>query len=111
FDPAEAGFRVKTTETIQKNGYLARYISVPEHFGTHIDAPAHFAKGLWTVDQIPPERLGAPLGVLDVSAKTKNPPDYQISVEDIADWEKAHAHIPPAAVVIVRTGWESRWGS
>ena len=25
-----------------------------EHFSTHIDAPAHFSKDGWTVDQIPP---------------------------------------------------------
>src|SRR5258708_3936182 len=66
FDPAEAGFQAKTLQTIEKDGYLARYISLPEHFGTHIDAPAHFARGLWTVDQIPPERLVAPLVVIDV---------------------------------------------
>jgi kynurenine formamidase len=83
----------------------------PEQFGTRIDAPAHFARGLWTVDQIPTERLIAPLVVLDVSANTANQPDYQISVEDIAKWEQAHDQIPSGAVVIARTGWGSRWNS
>ena len=46
--------------------------------GTRIDAPARFAKSLWTVDQIPAERLIAPLVVLDVSQKTQQNPDYQI---------------------------------
>jgi kynurenine formamidase len=112
FDPSElADYKVTTDTTIEKDHYFSRKISLPEHFGTHIDAPAHFARGLWTVDQIPPERLVAPLAVIDVRAKVKDNPDYRVSVEDIADWEQEHGHIPPASVVIVRTGWESRWDS
>jgi len=112
YDLAEsADYQVKTIATIEKNKYFARKISLPEHYGTHIDAPAHFARGLWTVDQIPPERLIAPLAVLDVSAKVASDPDYRVSMEDIAEWEKVHGHIPDYAVVMVRTGWESRWNS
>src|SRR5262249_18873368 len=36
-------FEAKTSATIEKDGYFSREISLPEHFGTHIDAPAHFA--------------------------------------------------------------------
>lgn len=111
FDPSEDGYHVKTLQTIEKDQYFARYISLPEHFGTHIDAPAHFARGLWTVDQIPPERLVAPLVVLDLREGVKGNPDYQVSVEDIARWEHTHSQIPMAAVVIVRTGWDARWNS
>ncbi len=85
--------------------------STPEQFGTRIDAPAHFSRALWTVDQIPTERLIAPLVVLDVTANTENHADYQISVEDIANWEHAHSQIPLGSVVIARTGWDSRWNS
>ena len=54
-------------------------------FGTRIEAPAYFAPGLWTIDQIPGGRLIAPLVVLDVRTSAANHPDYQISVEDIAE--------------------------
>jgi kynurenine formamidase len=104
-------YQVKTVATIEKDQYFARNISLPEHFGTHIDAPAHFARGLWTVDQIPVERLMAPLVVLDVSTKAKQNPDYQVSVEDIAAWEHANAEMPQGAVVVARTGWDARWSS
>lgn len=107
----KSNYQVKTVATIAKDKYFARNISLPEHFGTHIDAPAHFARGLWTVDQIPPERLIAPLVVLDVSGKVKNNSDYLISVEDIANWEQTHGQIPLGAVVMARTGWDSRWDS
>jgi len=85
--------------------------SSPDLLGTRIDAPAHFANTLWTVDQIPTERLIAPLVVLDVSANVENHADYEISVEDIAKWEQLHNQIPLGSVVIARTGWDSRWHS
>jgi kynurenine formamidase len=112
YNPEEASaYRAQTVATIDKDKYFARNVSLPEHFGTHIDAPAHFARGLWTVDQIPPERLIAPLVVLDVRAGANSNPDYQISVADIAAWEKVNGQIPLGAVVMARTGWDSRWNS
>jgi kynurenine formamidase len=104
-------YQVKTAATLAKNGYFLREFCVPEHFGTHLDAPAHFAEGLWTVDQIPPERLVSPLVVIDVIAKANGNADYQIAVEDVAAWERVHGEIPPNAVVIANTGWNSRWNS
>jgi len=108
---AKPVFRTRTVATIQKDHYFAREVSLPEHFGTHLDAPAHFISGLWTVDQIPAERLVAAMAVIDVSAKVKTDPDYQFSVQDIADWEHAHGHIPQGAVVMLHTGWDTRWSS
>ncbi|HZQ70497.1 MAG TPA: cyclase family protein [Terriglobales bacterium] len=78
---------------------------------TRIEAPAHYARGLWTLDQIPPERLIAPLIILDVTTKADADPDYELSVTDIAQWEKANGQIPLGAIIMVRTGWASRWNS
>jgi len=78
---------------------------------TNIDAPAHLVRGMWTVDQIPPERLIAPLSVLDVTAQVRRNSDYEVSVEDIAQWEQIHGEIPPGSVVVARTGWGTRWDS
>jgi len=107
----EPAYQAKTVATIEKDHYFARTVSLPEHFGTHIDAPAHFVRGLWTVDQIPPERLVAPVVVLDVSASVKSNPDYRLSVEDVASWEQANGPIPPGTIVLARTGWDARWNS
>lgn len=90
---------------------FAREILSPENYGTHLVAPAHFQHGLWTVDQIPAERLVAPLVILNVRSKAKYDPNYQISVNDVADWEQVHGQIPQGAVVFANTGWESRWNS
>ena len=76
--------------------------------GTSIIAPSQIASNLWSVDKIPPERLIAPLVVLDVSSSVKKDPSYQVSVQDIANWEKGNGQIPLGSIVMARTGWESQ---
>ncbi len=108
---AKSPYQTRTVSDLQKDGYFAREISLPEHFATHVDAPAHFARGAWTVDQIPAERLVRPLVVIDERKEAQANPDHQLSVDDIANWEQANGHIPPGAVVMLHTGWDSRWYS
>ncbi len=82
-----------------------------KEFPTTINAPAHLYPGLWTVDQIPSDRLIARLVVLDVQRAVQSNPDYEVGVDDIISWEKAHGKIPLGAVIIARTGWDYRWSS
>jgi kynurenine formamidase len=104
-------FEAKQLGRLEKDGYFSRTISLPEHFSTHIDAPAHFAAGRWTVDQIPAQRLVAPLVVLDVRGKVAQNVDYRVTPDDVALWEQANGPIPAGAVVMAYTGWDSRWNS
>jgi kynurenine formamidase len=103
--------RVEAAATYEKNGYMARTITVPEQGGPHVDAPAYFIQGRWTTDQIPAERLVRPLAVIDVTEKVRTDPDYKVTMSDIADWEKTNGHIALGAVVLARTGWDERWAS
>lgn len=89
--------------------YAANVLSTPEHGGTHLDAPIHFAEGKWTTDQVPLEKLLGPAAVIDISAPAAADPDYRLSVADIKDWEKQHGAIPKGAIVMVRTGWGKRY--
>jgi kynurenine formamidase len=70
---------------------------------TRMEAPASFDRGLWTIDQIPAQRLVAPLVVFDVRKNMNQNPDYEVSVEDISSWEKIHGEIPLGSVVMVLT--------
>jgi hypothetical protein len=49
--------------------YAANSLCTPEHGGTHMDAPNHFAKDGKTVDQIPVRQLIAPAVVIDRAGK------------------------------------------
>jgi len=85
----------------------ANRFSAPEHGGTHLDAPAHFAREGATVDRIDPYRLIGPAVVVDVSARME--PDSRVRVEDFQVWEAHHGRMPDRAVVLIRTGWSDRW--
>ncbi len=89
--------------------YAANSFCTPEHGGTHLDAPVHFAKGGKTADQVPLRQLIAPAIVIDVVAKASADSDYRLSMEDLRGWEKKHATIPSGAIVLLRTGWGKRW--
>jgi kynurenine formamidase len=102
---------IENAASYEKNGYMARTVTVAEQGGTHVDAPAYFIKGRWTTDQIPSERLVRPLAIIDVSAKARFNPDYRVTLEDIGVWEKAHGHVAFGSVVLARTGWDERWVS
>ena len=85
--------------------YEAYNFCAAEHGGTHLDAPVHFARGKWTTDEIPPDRLSGEAVVIDVSEKASRDADYQISTADIQDWEKTNGTIPADAILLFRTGY------
>lgn len=87
--------------------YEAFNFCAAEHGGTHLDAPVHFAKGKWTTDQIPLDRLTGEAVVIDVSANALKNPDYQVSVADMEAWEKTNGNIPADAILLFRTGYGS----
>lgn len=89
--------------------YEANNFETAEHGGTHIDAPVHFARGGWTVDAIPLDRLVAPGVRVDLSAKTRDHPDYRFTARDFLQWEQSHGRIEPGTIVLVYTGFEQFW--
>jgi kynurenine formamidase len=89
--------------------YAANKFSTAEHGGTHIDAPVHFASGRQSVDQIPLERLVGAVVVIDVSEQSAKVADYQVTADDLQKWEREHGQIPRDAIVLLRTGFSSRW--
>ena len=102
-------FEAKVVATPEKDGYFARSFWMLEHYGTHMDAPAHFPPGKEFLDQIPVEHLFAPAVVIDVREEVAKDPDYRLRVMRLEKWEAVHGRIPAGAVVLLRTGWSSRW--
>jgi kynurenine formamidase len=102
-------FEARSNATIEKNGYFTRSFWMLEHYGTHLDAPAHFPPGQLTVDQIPPGQFFGPAVVLDVQAESATNADYVVPAAKVERWEGRHGRIPAGAIVVLRTGWSSRW--
>ena len=93
------------------SGFYAHSFTHVGQWGTHVDPPAHFVKGLRTVDQISVKEMILPLVVIDVHEKAAANPDYTITMEDVRDWEKRHGPVPEGAFVAMRTDWSKRWPS
>lgn len=90
--------------------YSSYEFSTPEHGGTHLDAPIHFGEGKQTADAIPLNRLVARAVVIDVSAKASADRDYLLTPDDVTAFEAQHGQIAEGTIVLLRTGWSSRWG-
>ncbi len=104
-------FELHTIATLDKDGVLSKAFSMPEHLGTHLDAPNHFEPDRPSVDQIPLQRLVAPAVKLDVAPAVSADPDYLISVDDIHRFEKFLGRIPDGAAVLAYTGWSQYWSN
>jgi kynurenine formamidase len=86
-----------------------------EHTGTHFDAPIHWVTGRDlqenACDTIPARRFVGPAAVLDISAEVEQNPDFLVTPERIASWEREHGRLPAGAWVLLRTGWSRRTGA
>lgn len=91
------------------SGYRLHKFEMGENTGTHVDAPSHFAKGKNSLADIPASDWVAPVVVLDVSAKVANNASYEITPDDITQWEAKHGKIPAGSVVLAHTGWSDKF--
>jgi kynurenine formamidase len=87
--------------------YSSYSLSSAEHGGTHLDAPIHFAEGGLSNDRIPLSGLIGPAAVVDVSDRAG--PDYLVTVDDLTSWEAQYGPFPNGGMLMLRTGWASRW--
>ena len=102
-------FELKTIATLENDGVLSKVITLPEHLGTHIDAPNHFENNQPDVSSLTPEELWGPGVLIDITVQAEQNADYMLSLNDVLTWEKAHGAIPQGAIVLLNTGWGRFW--
>jgi kynurenine formamidase len=90
-------------------GFFAEIYTHVGQWGTHVDPPAHFIRGLRTVDQITLQEMILPLVVIDVHEESAKNPDYTLSLDRVKKWETDHGPIPMGAFVAMRTDWSKKW--
>jgi kynurenine formamidase len=112
--PTEQDFKLIVQHAADTAGgyyYSSNRVELPEHGGTHIDAPIHFSKGKQTLDQIPVEQLigtGIRIDVMEPCARNR---DYRVAISDFQRWEVKHGRIPNGAIVLLNTGYTRFWPS
>lgn len=89
--------------------YSAYTVCTPEHGGTHLDAPIHFAKDGRPTHEMPLEQLISPGVVIDVSEKAAGDKDYRLTADDVEAFEVEHGRIEAGTIVLMRTGWDRFW--
>ena len=62
----------------------------PGQFGTHIDYPGHFIQNARLAKDFNISDTILPLVVIDLSEKVKENNDYEISIEDILEFEEKY---------------------
>jgi len=111
--PTEKPFHLEKLFAGETEGgyyYASNKFCTPEHGGTHMDAPIHFAEGRRTADQVPLSSLIGPAVVVDVRAQAAADADYRLALADLQAWEAKHGRIPAGAIVLMNSGWGARWG-
>ncbi len=86
-----------------------RQILMPEHCGTHLDAPRHFDPSGLTTAELPLSRCVLPGHLLDFSDKG---PGDALSIADFEAAEEASGQrISPGSAVVAWTGADRDWGT
>jgi kynurenine formamidase len=86
-------------------------VSMSDHSGTHVDAPAHFISSSRpeahiTIDQIPVERFLA--RGCKINCRNLQQGEY-VSRTLLAEWERRRGELRAGDIVLFDFGWASRW--
>lgn len=109
--PGYKPVQIRARFSIATDGFAANEVTLDEHTGTHVDAPAHFVPGGVSAGRLPVDRLVAPLVVLRISDRAARDPDTLVTTNDILEWEKRYGRIPTGALVTMHAGWDTRIGN
>ena len=93
--------RLEQANTVARDGFAEKRISMFSHTGTHIDAPAHMLEGAPTLDRLDVAHFVGTACVLDVSGRTAIEP---------SQLEAQAALVEGCAFVLFHTGWSRYWG-
>jgi kynurenine formamidase len=96
--------------TYEKDGFEATHYDLStDQLGTQLDPPAHWNPYYPAIDELPATYTIRPLVVIPIQDKVAKDPGYQMSVDDIRDWEKRNGKIPEGSVVFIRSDWSKQW--
>ena len=109
--PGDPPVRLDAHSRIESEGYFLRRITLGEHSGTHMNAPASFYPDGITIDQYEPESFIAQAVVLDMRRPSGEDPDYLLAVEEVESWERTYGAIAEGSVVLLHTGYQRYWNS
>jgi kynurenine formamidase len=109
FWPGGVPFKKEVIVNYDNGGYLLHKFTMGENTGTHVDAPAHFIKGNLVIDKLPINQLILPIVVIDMKSQARKNPDYELSAQDVLNWESKNGLIPANSLVALNSGWHAKF--
>lgn len=106
--PGTEGPSLREANTIERDGFAEKLVSMYSHTGTHMDAPAHVIPGAPRLDELPVSRFAGRAVVLDARNLRKGRAKWpRIGVEALS---AIAPRLVGATFLVIRTGWDARWG-
>jgi kynurenine formamidase len=102
-------FRYAQINVLERDGKAAGVFEMPEHMGTHVDAPTHFVASPVSVERLPLETLVRAAVVFDITERAASDAGALLEVSDVDTWEDRWGTVPTGSVAFVRSGWSERW--
>ena len=102
--PGTAAPVLEEANTIARDGFAEKKLSLNSHVGTHMDAPAHMLPGGRTLDSYPVDLFWGRAVLADFSPRRLE----WIELEDLLPFAPL---LQAAQFLILRTGWGERWGT
>lgn len=69
--PGDAKFKSRKLKSVEQDGYEIHRLSLGNHTGTHVDAPAHFIQAGATITELPLDILNGQARVVEIQNKEK----------------------------------------
>jgi kynurenine formamidase len=107
--PGDPPLELVTVAERATHGYFTRRLTIGEHGATHLNAPASFHADGDGVEAYEAPELVVPAVVLDVRAAASSDAEFLAAPNDLTAWEHVHGTVPAGSVVLLHTGWASRW--
>jgi len=93
-----------TGNTLEKDGFAEKKITMFSHTGTHMDAPSHLMEGRPSLDDFDIDKFTGRACLLDFSRKNEK-------IIDIGDFTSIEPVLEHCEYLLIRTGWDRYWGT
>lgn len=111
--PSHPHLVIDQTVNHEHDGYYCQSISMPEHCGTHVDAPHHVHADLssLTIEHVKPDALIGACTVIDLSYREWKPGE-RANLADIQEaLDRSGAEIEEQDIVLLNFGWLKKYWS
>jgi kynurenine formamidase len=101
--------RLEAARTHARDGYFVQLVSLGEHTGSHVDAPAHALadRAEQTIDTYPARRFVAPYALFDLASLALGPGELASADDLRTAAERAGLALAPGDAALLCFGWDA----